>query len=116
MNIEKTTYKQWVQAYRCTIGLMELIVVTEIGPRIMSFKLKGKVNILYEDKTNFSVGDWKIYGGHRFTTAPETNDTYQSDNEPCEVTIAYDRIIIAAPVADSNCLRVCNKINDTFLF
>jgi len=76
---------------------MEMIVVTDIGPRIMSFRLGNGPNILYEDKTGFSVGDWQLYGGHRFATAPETTKTYEPDNQPCQAVVGGQLLRISGP-------------------
>lgn len=87
MKIERITHGQWGQAYRLTHNDMEMIVVTEIGPRIMSFRLDGGQNVLYEDHVGFHNGDWRLYGGHRFWIAPETVRSFDPDNDPCEVEI-----------------------------
>lgn len=97
MKIEKVTYGPWREAYRCVYNSLEMVVVTEIGPRIMSFKMMGGTNILFEDTVGISLGNWKIYGGNRMWLAPETAQTYLPDNDPCETAI------------DGNILRVAQR-------
>jgi hypothetical protein len=92
MLIEQTHYRHWSGAYRCVAGQSELIVVAEIGPRIMSLRHGGGENFLYEDRTDFGMGQWKLYGGHRFTTAPETAQSYEPDNSPCDVVVEDGRL------------------------
>lgn len=108
MKIEATSYRQWPEAYRCTNGPLELLVVTSLGPRILSLRFNGEENVLYEDDTDFKVGAWRLYGGHRFTTAPESSASYLPDNAPCEVRVADDRLVIhAAPNAGlQRCLEI----------
>lgn len=94
MQIEKTSYQAWSEAYRCVIGAVELVVVSSIGPRILSLRLDGGDNLLYEDAGSFGVGAWKLYGGHRFAIAPESETSYLPDNEPCEARVEPDRLTV----------------------
>lgn len=87
-------WKDW-DAVECTLDEYELIVGVSAGPRILSFSYKGAKNVLYEDYTNFRVGEWRMYGGHRFTIAPENNESYYPDNGPCDVNITGTSISIA---------------------
>jgi len=94
MKIERVKYRVWPEAYRCTVGLAELVVVTAIGPRILSLRLDGGTNVLFEDETDFGVGAWRLYGGHRFATAPESAATYTPDNTPCDAQVSSGRLRI----------------------
>ncbi len=94
MFIEQTHYQHWTGAYRCVVGESELIAITQIGPRIMSLRCGGGENVLYEDRTGFGLDQWKLYGGHRFTTAPETAQSYEPDNTPCDVAVEDGRLRI----------------------
>lgn len=75
-----------IDTIRYHAGETEMIIGISAGPRILSLRYKGGENLLYADHTDFKVGDWKMYGGHRFTIAPETEASYYPDNTPCEVT------------------------------
>jgi hypothetical protein len=97
MKIERIHYRGWPEAYRCALGPVELVVVTSIGPRILSLRLEGGENVLYEDETGFGVGAWRLYGGHRFVTAPENSGTYTPDNRPCEAQASHGRLQIRQP-------------------
>jgi len=97
MKIERIEYRDWPEAYSCVVGRVELVVVTSIGPRILSLRLEGGPNLLYEDEADFGVGAWRLYGGHRFVTAPESASTYNPDNEPCDVRVSNGRLLITQP-------------------
>ena len=97
MKIERVEYRGWPEAYRCTVGPVELVVVTAIGPRILSLRLDGGANVLFEDETDFGVGAWRLYGGHRFATAPESAATYSPDNTPCDARVSNGRLLITPP-------------------
>jgi hypothetical protein len=94
VKIEPIEYRGWPEAYRCTAGPAELIVVTTIGPRILSLRIDGGENLLYEDTTGFKVGAWRLYGGHRLATAPESKTSYTPDNERCLASIEGNRLLI----------------------
>lgn len=96
MNMTGIKWNGW-NAIQCNNGNCELIVGTSAGPRILSLRYKGGANLLYEDKTDFRVGEWRIYGGHRFTTAPENDESYYPDNAPCDVQIDVSAVQITAP-------------------
>jgi hypothetical protein len=103
MKIEKTTFGPWADCYRCTLpaaggGEAELIAVASIGPRIISLRVNGGANLLFDDSAGgIARGDWRIFGGHRFWISPETETSYYPDCVPCEVTIGNDALRIAAP-------------------
>ena len=102
MNIEKTSYKGWTEAYRITLGEAEMIVVTEIGPRILSLTLAGGENLLFEDPDTLGKGKgdaaWHLYGGHRLWIGPEREETYAPDNTPCDVEVAGDSLMVTAAI------------------
>ncbi len=106
MDIERIKYCDWNTAYRCVNNSVELIVVTDIGPRILSFRHANDDNILFEDTTGWASGDFRLYGGHRFTVAPETADTYEADNAPCEVTCSEQSLRISCPVGRHKIQRI----------
>ena len=89
MKIERVEYRDWPEAYRCTAGPVELVIVTAIGPRILSLRLDGGTNLLFEDDTDFGVGAWRLYGGHRFATAPESarQAAVRPRPSPCNPTL-----------------------------
>lgn len=95
MNIYPVRWKKW-EALCCATDQWELIVGISAGPRILSFSQPGSSNLLYEDETGFGVGDWKLYGGHRFTIAPETTETYLPDNSACTWTRKNDSLLVEA--------------------
>jgi hypothetical protein len=78
-------------------GNTELVIAVSMGPRILSLRHNGGENLLYVDHTDFKVGEWKMYGGHRFTIAPETEASYYPDNSACEVFPTANGLLIKAP-------------------
>ncbi len=109
LGIERTGYRDWAEAYRCTMGDVELTVVAAMGPRILSLRFSGGENLLHEDAADLRVGEWRLYGGHRFTTAPESASSYVPDNAPCRVTEEDGGLLVvqlSAPDGLEKALRV----------
>ena len=103
-------YKGWRQAYRITNGSVELVVVSEIGPRIMSVALPGGHNMFRELPAELGLtgGDaFRLYGGQRLWAAPEnTASTYYPDNVPAEFRqLDENRFAFTAPVETGTGLR-----------
>lgn len=88
-SIEKIDYKGWTNTYRLSNGLVEVCVLSDIGPRIIDFRLTGGENIFHVREAEAGGSgerEWKIRGGWRLWVAPEkTETTYLPDNEPCIV-------------------------------
>lgn len=75
ITVEKITYRGWPDSYRLTAGGYKLVVVPEIGGRIMEYSLDGK-NIMWENPQEFGLTypiseDWKNYGGYKTWVAPQ---------------------------------------------
>ena len=88
----------------------ELIVITEVGPRIISFKPEGRDNFFWVNKKEIqkaSKGDstWRSFGGTRLWIAPEYELTYTPDNLPCETAVEGNKAKISAPVDEQTGLR-----------
>jgi hypothetical protein len=104
--IEKTAYQGWPNCYRISNGEVELIVTSDIGPRIMRFGFLGGQNLFkeYEDQLGGTgEPEWQLRGGHRIWAAPEdAKRTYALDNSPAHVEIAGGVLIATSDVeADS---------------
>lgn len=115
----KVSFVKWRtgDAVECTVGKQTLLIGISAGPRIRSFTFNGGENILYEDNTGFGVGDWKMYGGHRFTTAPENEESYYPDNEPCKVSVEDSVVKIFAmprPNGISLSLEITESLHEGF--
>jgi len=101
ITLEKITYHQWLNCYRYANDQLELIITTDIGPRIIRLAFLEQENEFYEDPTLMgqSGGDsWKIYGGHRLWHAPEAFPrTYAPDNSPITLTEQAGFVRVSQP-------------------
>jgi len=99
--IEKISYRGWPNAYRLSNGIVELIVLADVGPRVISYKFVGDENQFYEieEQAGLTSGaQFRLYGGHRLWVSPEGPSTYYPDNQPATVSKNADTITFASPV------------------
>jgi hypothetical protein len=84
--IERLTFLGLPNCYQLSNGTVNLIVSTEVGPRLLYYGFCGAENMLgeYPDlSTPTELGDWKPWGGHRLWVAPEEMpQSYAPDNSP----------------------------------
>lgn len=87
--MEQISYKGWPNCYRLSNDVVDLIVTTDVGPRIIRFGFVDQDNEFkeYADMVGQTSGDeWRIYGGHRLWHAPEAQPrTYYPDNSPVKL-------------------------------
>ncbi len=99
--MEKTKYQGWPNCYLLSNENVELIVTTDIGPRIIRFGFVGQWNEFAEfaDMMGKTGGDeWRIYGGHRLWHAPEAQPrSYFPDNQPITIKQYTDFVRLTQP-------------------
>jgi hypothetical protein len=87
---EKVAYGGWQNCIRLTNGSIELIITTDVGPRVIRCGFVGEQNLFHEVKEELGKtggSEWRPYGGHRLWHAPEQMPrTYAPDNEPVPYT------------------------------
>lgn len=102
VKIEKVPYGGWPNCYRVSNGEVELIVTSDIGPRIMRYAFIGGHNLFKEyEETLGKSGEstWQLRGGHRIWAAPEDSvRTYAPDNGPVRVTAENGVLTATEPV------------------
>ena len=82
-------YRGWGKVVRITNGSTQLLVLTAVGPRILSYGFAGGENQLHEFDEHCSLtadGQFHSYAGHRLWVSPEVERTYYPDNFPVHVT------------------------------
>lgn len=89
IEIVKVEYHGWPNCYRLSNNLVELVITSDVGPRIIRFAFTGDANEFYEDpQTRGLMGgdEWRLYGGHRLWHAPEIDGrTNAPDNAPVKI-------------------------------
>jgi len=102
VKIEKTQYRGWPNCYRISNGDVDLIVTTDVGPRVIRYGFSGGPNLFKEfDEQMGKSGEatWQARGGHRIWIAPEDPVlSYALDNSPISATIKGDVIELTGKV------------------
>lgn len=104
MSVEKTQYSIYGNCYKLTNGTVDVLVTTDLGPRVIFYGFAGGNNILAELGPDVVVktelGDWHPWGGHRLWHAPEALPrSYFPDNEPIEAEmVGNDSVRVVEPV------------------
>lgn len=103
--LERISYRGWENAYRISNATVELVVLADVGPRIVNYSLLGGENILHEvaeQAGSTGGGDFRLYGGHRLWISPEVERTYFPDNSPVTVSKDQGLIRFTAPVESAS--------------
>ena len=97
VRMEKVTYLDHPNCYKLSNGTVEVVVTTDVGPRIIRYAFIGQDNILGEFpdlKVITELGEWKPWGGHRLWAAPEAMPrTYSPDSSRIEYKIEGENTI-----------------------
>ena len=102
VKIEKTQYRGWPNCYRLSNGEVELIVTTDVGPRIIRYSFLGGQNLFKEfDDQMGKHGEtsWQPRGGHRVWMAPEDPVlTYAPDNSAIRAEVKGEALELTEAV------------------
>lgn len=90
ITLTPTPFAGWDACLSLATPHIQLILPTEIGPRLLFFGPPSGLNALGQMPAHLghvSGDDWRLYGGHRLWHAPEAIPrTYQPDNAPITAT------------------------------
>jgi len=102
VKIEKTSYAGWPNCYRISNGEIEMIVTSDVGPRVMRFGFVGGQNLFKEFKDELGKSGetkWMPRGGHRLWVGPEDQKyTYALDNGKVDIQIRGAELEAIQPV------------------
>src|SRR5947208_2983382 len=97
MAINRVAYLGLPNCLRLSNDQVELVVTTDVGPRVVRYAMLGGENAFGErpqDSITTDLGEWKPSGGHRLWSAPEEMPaSYAPDNQPLERFDAADRSV-----------------------
>lgn len=86
VSVTKEPYRVWPNCYRISNGQIDLVITTDVGPRIIRLGFVGEENEFAEMDDQIgrtSETEWINYGGHRLWHAPEQRPrTYYPDSRP----------------------------------
>lgn len=104
-------YENYGRCLKLENDKAELIVTLDVGPRILSYRLQGHENMLFNDLNRDCVekgadfdkcfcpgAAWYAYGGHRLWASPEIYpSTYYPENAPVAYEVSGDTVLLTPP-------------------
>lgn len=115
MKVEKIAYGGWPNCYLITDGEIELVLTSDIGPRIIRCGFAGGQNLFKEfhDQMGGSgESSWQIRGGHRLWIGPEDlRYTYGLDNSPVKIEISEGVVRAIQPTEPETGLQKIMEIH-----
>lgn len=113
--MEKIAYGGWPNCIRLANDDIELVVTSDVGPRVMRLAFIGGENLLkeYPEQMGQTGGkEWCIYGGHRLWHAPEQIPrTYWPDNVPVQTEWDGQTLKLIQPIEETT--RIQKEIEIT---
>lgn len=102
MTVERVDYQGWKNCFRISGGEVELVLTSDIGPRIMRYGFIGGRNFFKEFDGQMGTSgepDWVPRGGHRIWIAPEDRvKSYAPDNGPVAIRVTEGAVEATQPV------------------
>ena len=112
ITVREEYYKNFGKCIYIANEKQEMRVTVEMGPRIISYNLIGKKNMMFTDLERLVKRDndefksvfgenkaWYIMGGHRFWVSPEEYPlTYYPDNDEVDYNISGNVFTFTPPV------------------
>ncbi len=109
MTHEIIPYAGWQKCLRLANETCDVIITTEVGPRVIRYGLIGQPNefVEYPDQIGQTGGkDYRSYGGHRLWVAPEAKPrTYYPDNAPVGWKVENKSATLVSPTEQSTGLQ-----------
>jgi len=102
---ERINYRGWKNAYNFNNGTVSLIVLADVGPRVIHYGFENSENVLHEvasDVGSTGEGEFRLYGGHRLWVSPEVERTYFPDNRSVSVRVENKRMCFTAPIEQAS--------------
>jgi hypothetical protein len=98
VTLKQVTFRGWQHCMRLSNGTVDVVVTTDIGPRVARYGFVDGENVFCEvhNEDGLMGGEtWYTFGGHRLWHSPEASPrTYQPDNEPVAFEAVADGIIL----------------------
>jgi hypothetical protein len=93
-------YQGWNKVFKLCNDTIQLLILADVGPRILFFGFRREPNEFYEKPEHAGKcggEEYRVYGGHRLWVSPEVHSTYYPDNAAVDVCRYQDAYIFRAP-------------------
>jgi hypothetical protein len=99
IKVNQIEYRNWKNALSVCNDTVRLIVLTDVGPRVLFYGFIDGPNEFHEVSEHAGlVGSnvFRTYGGHRLWVSPEVEHTYYPDNVQVCVSRREGAIVFTA--------------------
>jgi hypothetical protein len=107
--MDRISYHDWPNCIRLANEQVDLIILTDVGPRIIRYGFIGQPNEFYEDpklKWSPNSPEYHSYGGHRLWHAPEVpHRTTIPDNRPVTIEKTAEGIRFLPPPEEETAVQ-----------
>jgi hypothetical protein len=115
VRVERIDYHGWHNSYRISNGDVELVVTTDVGPRIIRYAFRDGQNLFVEFPDQMGKSGergWMPRGGHRIWIAPEDRvRSYPADNFAVEFEESSRGVRLTAPVERESSVQKQIEVN-----
>lgn len=109
VKVETVKMFGWDNCIKLSGAGIEVVVTTDVGPRIISLTCNGKANHLATFNSQLGTkgnDEFVPYGGHRLWHAPEVaGRTDLPDNEPCYYMLKDNGVFVCSKVDKSGIVK-----------
>lgn len=101
IKVNQVEYNKWKNALSVCNDTVRLIVLTDVGPRVLFYGFIDGPNEFHEVSEHDGLvgGDvFRSYGGHRLWVSPEVEHTYYPDNVQVRISRREGAIVLTAPL------------------
>lgn len=114
ITLEKREYMGWRNCLSLSNGTVELIITTDVGPRVIHYGFLGGPNefCVWEEQAGLTGSEeWRCYGGSRLWHGPEVGTRcYEPDNAPVEYEATSDGVILRQAIEANSRIRKETRI------
>lgn len=109
VRVERIEYGGWPNCYRISNGSVDLVLTSDVGPRILRYGFLGGQNLFKEFRDQLGKSgesSFQARGGHRLWKAPEDfATTWIADNQPVAVRVKADGLTAVSPIESASGLQ-----------
>lgn len=109
VRVERVGYGGWPNCYRISNGSVDVVVTSDVGPRILRYGFRGGQNLFKEFPEQLGKSEesnFQARGGHRLWKAPEDlATTWIADNQPVAVRVGLAGLTAVSPVESASGLQ-----------
>lgn len=114
VRVTKIQYNGWENCLLLTNDIVECVLTTDVGPRVIRYGFCGQKNEFYEipeDMGKTGGKDYRFYGGHRLWHGPQIEPRCMlPDNDPVQYDISDHTVVLKQDIESGSGIRKIIKL------